>query len=338
MNWGKNKARRWVVGSLVVAMVAATVGVFGQQHGPRESRAAAKELDVLCTFFPIYLFTKAVVGDAPNVHVELMLPADMGCPHDYDLTPTDIKRIARSKVLVMNGAGLEEFTARQVNRVNPKLVVVDTSKGIASKDLLKFKEEGKDNDHGHSHSHSHGVGHHHHHAGGANPHFFSDPLLAAQQVRYIGSALAKADPSNASLYLTNAEAYATKLDELAGRMKKVCGGLENKRIVAMHEIFDYMARNNGLEIVANVFGSPGHDPSVGQMRKLIQTIRKSGAGGVFTEPQYSTRVAKEIAKEAGVPVASLDPLASGPQDAGSDYYLEKMDENITTLEKTLGNK
>ena len=335
------RKRRWLTGTLVLAVLGISLGLVGESPWNQTARAEDKKVDVLCTFFPMYLFTKGVVGDSPNVSVGLMLPAEMGCPHDYDLTPSDIKRIARANVFVMNGAGLEEFTAKQVNRVNPKMMVIDSSKGIDKKSLIKFDNhqkasKGEKHGHSHSHSHSHSHAHHHHHAGGANPHFFSDPSLAAKQVLYIGESLAKADPSNAATYRKNAAAYAAQLEALSKQMKEVCAGLKNKKIVAMHEIFDYLARDNGLEIVATVFSAPGHDPSVGQMREIIQKIRKAGAAAVFTEPQYSARVAKTIAKEAGVPVASLDPLASGPEDASSDYYLKKMGENLETLKKTLG--
>jgi ABC-type Zn uptake system ZnuABC Zn-binding protein ZnuA len=60
------------------------------------ARAVAdrKQLRVLTSFLPVYLFTKNVVGSVPGVSVDMMLPASLGCPHDYALVPSDMKKIA----------------------------------------------------------------------------------------------------------------------------------------------------------------------------------------------------------------------------------------------------
>ncbi len=47
--------------------------------------AGDKPLRVLTSFLPIYLFTKNVVGNATGISVDMMVPASLGCPHDYAL-------------------------------------------------------------------------------------------------------------------------------------------------------------------------------------------------------------------------------------------------------------
>ena len=74
---------------------------------PREALGA--DLRVLTSFLPMYLFTRNVVGDAPGVAVEMMLPASLGCPHDYSLSPGDMKKIAEADLFLANGFGMEEF-------------------------------------------------------------------------------------------------------------------------------------------------------------------------------------------------------------------------------------
>jgi ABC-type Zn uptake system ZnuABC Zn-binding protein ZnuA len=82
--------------------------------------------------------------------------------------------------------------------------------------------------------------------------------------------------------------------------------------------------------------TPGQEPSAARMLALVQKIKASGAGAVFTEPQYPAKVGATIAREAGIPVAELDPVASGPEGAPLDYYETAMKKNIETLKKTLG--
>ena len=61
----------------------------------------------------------------------------------------------------------------------------------------------------------------------------------------------------------------------------------------------------------------------------------SGAAALFTEPQYPAKVGETIAREIGIPVATLDPVASGPPDAPADYYEKTMRANLETLKRIL---
>lgn len=84
--------------------------------------------------------------------------------------------------------------------------------------------------------------------------------------------------------------------------------------------------------------TPGQEPSAARMLNLIKTIKQSGAAAVFTEPQYPAAVGRTIAREAGVTVGVLDPVASGPDEAPLTYYESVMRKNIETLGQTLGEK
>ena len=64
---------------------------------------------VLCTTFPVYQITRNVTVGVPGIQVELMIPARLGCPHNYSLTPDDMRKIASADTLVINGLGMEEF-------------------------------------------------------------------------------------------------------------------------------------------------------------------------------------------------------------------------------------
>src|SRR3989304_4668988 len=66
---------------------------------PHATAAKPPELRVLTSFLPIYLFTRNVAGDAPGISVEMMLPAALGCPHDYAITPGDMRKVAAADLL-----------------------------------------------------------------------------------------------------------------------------------------------------------------------------------------------------------------------------------------------
>jgi zinc transport system substrate-binding protein len=70
----------------------------------------------------------------------------------------------------------------------------------------------------------------------------------------------------------------------------------------------------------------------------VDEVRASGVTTVFTEPLVSDRLAETVAREAGVGVATLDPIESLSEErieAGEDY-VTVMRENLDALRKALG--
>ena len=88
-------------------------------------------LHILATTYPVYLFTTAVTEGAEGVEVDLLVNQQTSCLHDYTLTVTDMKAIEGADVIVMNGAGLEDFMDDALAASDA--AVIDCSEGL---DLL----------------------------------------------------------------------------------------------------------------------------------------------------------------------------------------------------------
>ena len=265
--------------------------------------AALAQTRVLATTFPVYQIVRNITQNVPDVEVQLMLPAQAGCPHDYALTPQDMSKLAQADILVLNGLGLEAFLGSPSARAQKELHTIDSSKGISG--LLPYTDAEA--------AHEEHEGHHH---GGMNPHLF--------------------DPANAATYWANAENYARTLDALADEFAALGGKLKNSRIITQHGVFDYLARDMGLDVVAVIQADDTQAPSASDMMKLIKAIRSQHVGAIFTEPQYPDKVAATLSRETGIATAKLDPVATGPAIAPLDYYEKTMRANLHTLESTLG--
>lgn len=285
--------------------------------------AAFAQTRVLATTFPVYQIVRNVVRNVPGMEVQLMLPAQAGCPHDYALTPQDMGKLSQADVLVVNGLGMEAFLGSPSARSKKELRTVDASKGISG--LLPYTDEETAHE-----------GHEGHHHGGMNPHLFASPRMAAQMARSIAGQLADLDPGNAAAYWSNGENYARTLDALADEFAALGGKLKNNRIITQHGVFDYLARDMGLEVAAVIQADDTQAPSASDMMKLVKAIRGRHVGAIFTEPQYPDKIAATLSRETGVATAKLDPVATGPAIAPLDYYEKTMRANLHTLESTLG--
>lgn len=313
--------------------------------------AAEPKVRVLATTYPVYLLTRAVTQTSPDVQVDLLIPAQAGCPHDYALTPKDMQKLSKANVVIINGLGLEAFLEKPLAAAGKKIAVIDSSKGVNS--IAEEHDEDHDADHdkadaahkddhnpaaatkGHDLEHGHGHEHGHDH-GGLNPHAFSSPLQAAVMARNIGRGLAAAAPDAAKNCPQAADAYAEKLEALGQRLAAVGANAANKNVVALHDGMAYLVRDAGLNLVDVIQEDEEAQPSAARLLDLVKKIKESKPVVLIGEPQYSDKPVLALAAETGVPAVQLDPLASGPSGAPLDYYETVMSKNLATLEKYFG--
>lgn len=311
-----------IVAGLAICVALLAAFRFSAVTSGKPKAATANRI-VLCTTFPIHQITRHVTLDCPGLESVLLLSSQMGCPHDYALTPQDMQKLAKAQCLVINGLGMESFLGAPLKSANPAIHVVDSSKGV--EDLIQeTREEGEAVCECCKHSH-------------VNPHLFASPRMAAKLSITIAEGLAAFSPEHAELFRANAKHYAIRLNTLADEMSKACAALKNRRIVQPHGVFDYLARDLGLEILA-VMQSHGQEPSASEMLDLAKILKEKHAGAIFCEPQYGTKVGESLSRETGVPFLLVDPVATGPDNAPLDHFESVMRLNLKKMLQSMGPK
>jgi len=316
-------------GSLIIT---ALLVLFWGFIGCRDARQPAQEtrLNVVCSFLPVYVITQNVTQGVPGVSVRVLLSPSVGCPHDYSMTPTEASMLEKADVLVMNGLGMEAFLMNNPALEKQDLQIMVATRLVDSISAVILKDESAhlipnlESSPGHDHEEKLFY---------TNPHAWVSPFQAARMSKFIGRQFARIDSQYTPIYLSNAERYASRLDSLGRAFKDLIARAPNMRIVTFHRAFDYLARDCGLEIVAVIESDAGVAPSARELTRLIELINEKKPAAIFSEPQYSDRLAKMLADETGVPVSVLDPATTGPSDPES--YVNIMDQNLQTLRKAL---
>lgn len=263
---------------------------------------------VLVTTFPLFQIARNVTAGRDGIALELLLPAAAGCPHDYALTPEEMRRLARADALIINGLGMEEFLAAALERVGGGIDVFDTSTAVSG----GLRMEG-------------------------NPHLFSSPLAQGEIAAGMAEYFAELDPEGAAAYRANAERYAGEMRALAQEMKAALETFPNRRVLAQHGTFDGLARDTGLEIVGDVDETDA-GASAARMRELARMIREKDVAAVIVEPQFSPRAGELLARETGIPVVLLDSGATGSEDDPPDSFAARMRENLDALARALADR
>ena len=78
---------------------------------------------------------------------------------------------------------------------------------------------------------------------------------------------------------------------------------------------------------------PGREPTPRAFKNIIEAVHRYGIKVIFSEPQFSPRIAEVLAREAGVKVLMLDPIGGRPPYI--DNYIAMMQYNVTTMAQAM---
>lgn len=284
--------------------------------------AQAAPLTVSATTSIMGDLVKAVGGS--RVSVNVIVPAG-GDTHSFQPTTAAIRRLAGSRALFANGAGLEPWLPR-LKAAAPRVPVTELTRGLK---LHELEHGGEEDDHGHD---DHGA---------LDPHAWWDPTLAAGYVRNVQSALTRLDPAGGATYTKNAASYLKQLRALDAYAKGQFASLPaaRRRIVTNHDSLGYLAERYGLTVVGTVLpgGGTEREPSARELAALVSAVRKSGARVIFTEAALNTRLATTLARETGAKVAPpLYTDSLGPKGSAGETFLKAFRHNVDVMVRALG--
>lgn len=305
--------RKYIKKAMVFVLACGLIVCTACSAGAGETGGGT--LRIVTSFYPMYVFTARVIQGVEGISVHNMAAPEAGCLHDYQLLPADLRAIESADVLVVNGAGMEQFLDK-VRIQYAGLPVIEASESIA---LFLEAEGGYEGEHTRDDGHDHAV----------NAHVWVDPRNAAVQTRTIARRLAELDPAHAAQYTANAEQYATELEALHARMFAALADLPNRDIVTFHEAFAYFAQAFELNVAAVIEREPGSEPGTRELAELVDTVRASGVQALFVEPQYPAGVAQIVARETDARIYTLDPVVTGPLEITA--YEDAMERNLAAL-------
>jgi len=168
-----------------------------------------------------------------------------------------------------------------------------------------------------------------------DPHVWLDPVAFAGIVQRIASRAEELRLEPDAGAVSHLRSVLRGLDVQYRRGLENC---ERRVVVTTHAAFGELARRYGLTEISLAGRTPESEPSPRDLERLIAEVGASDATTVFAEPLVSSRVAETVAHEAGVRVATLDPIEGLSQerlDAGENY-LSVMRSNLAVLEQALG--
>lgn len=268
---------------------------------------AAEQLNVVASFSILADFVRNVGGD--RIDLTTLVGPD-GDVHVYTPAPSDAKRIADAKLVIVNGLGLEGWLPRLVQSSGGKAQVVTVSAGIAPRKL----------------------------GSAADPHAWQSVPNAKIYVTDIAKALAAADPDDAEFFQARAKAYLDKLETLDREVRQAVAKIppERRKVISTHNAFGYFSAEYGVQFIAPLGVSTETEPSARDIAAIIGQIKAQKIPAVFLENISDDRLIRRIAAETGSKVGGTlisDGLTG--EKGPAPTYIDMVRHNIKALTSAL---
>ena len=268
---------------------------------------------ITATTLPVWDFTSRLCQGTP-LAVTRLVTEQVSCLHDYSLNVRQVKAAEAAQVVVISGAGLEDF----LDDLLLDVPTIDASQGIS---LLHGGEAHEEEEHHHEED-----GHHHE----EDPHIWLSPENAQAMAQNICDGLSRQYPDYEDTFRANLEDLLSQLEALQSYGKEQLSGLQCRELIPFHDGFSYFAQAFHLTILESVEEESGSEASAKDLIHLTELVRDHKLPAIFTEVSGSDSAAQVIARETGCKVYALDMAMSGSS------YFEAMYHNIDTIREALG--
>ena len=274
--------------------------------------STAPEAQVAATTLPVYEFTSRICAGT-DISVARLVTESVSCLHDYALNVRQVRAVEAAEVVVISGAGMEEFMEDMLHGRN----TIDASSGI---ELIEPEEHHHEHEEEESHE-----GHSHE----EDPHIWLSPVNAAAMAENICNGLSAQYPEYAEDFEENLATLRAELEALHAYGEAQLADLSCRELITFHDGFAYLADTYGLEILRAVEEESGSEASAAELIELIEEVEHHNLPAIFTECNGSVPAAGIIARETGAGSFQLDMAMGG------DSYFDAMYHNIDTLKEAL---
>ena len=297
-------SHRAIVGIVFVCAVCA-LGVILLAFRPGRDNLAptsvTNKIKIAATIFPVADIVRNIGGD--RVDVVTILPPGAS-PHTFDPSPASVREVSGSKILFKIGLGLDDWS-QKIADVDGAVEIVGLSQDIS---IRKLDDS-------------------------ADPHYWMSLPNGAMMAKTVATALARLDPAHAEEYHNNLTAYRKQIAAADQKIKQSLADLKTRDIATFHDAWYYFAAEYGLNVVATFEPFPGKEPTPEYVANFEKTVRQKHLTVVFSEPQLSSAVIAQAAKDLNVKLDTLDEI--GGSSPETDTYVKMVEWNSEQIYRAL---
>ena len=275
-------------------------------------------INAVVSILPQKNFVKAIGGD--KVDVSLMVKPG-NSPHTYEPKPSQMKDISKADIYFSIGIEFEESWLPKFANQNKKMKIADIGKSIEKIAMEKHHHEEESHE---KHDEHHNEDHHDEH-GSLDPHIWTSPDNVKIISKNILNNLVNIDKNNKKYYEKNYKIFIDSINDTDIKIKDILKDTKrDAKFMVFHPAWGYFAKQYNLVQVP--IEIEGKTPKPRDIIRLIKEAKKQNIKAILTAPEFSDKVAKQIAKKLNIKVIKLSTLSS------------KWSTNLINLAKIISNK
>lgn len=241
---------------------------------------------VLVSVAPYKYLVERIAED--SVTVELLVPPTANV-HTYEPTIKEVQNASQAALWFYIGESFEPRVKRAFHAHSPSMEMVDLREGL---ELIAGEE----------HSH-HGCCH----PEGMDLHIWLSPSMMQIQAKTVADRLARRYPEHAEQYYRALQEHIEELKALQHEMDLLLKPVRGSTLLVTHPAYAYICRDFSLHQLP--IEIEGKDPSARQLSYLLSRARALQIKKIYTQPQYSQKVASLLASQIKASLVELDPYA-----------------------------
>ena len=293
---------------------------------------ADSKLNVVVSIKP---FHSIVSGVMLGVARPELLLKDNFSPHTYSLKPSDAKKLQYADFVFWGGEALEVFLAKPIRSLSKNAEVVS----ILEINGLKLRSFRAENHLGKSEkfeSYSHNLTKNQvaELKVAVDPHIWLDPENAKVITQKTVQILSDFDPENAQKFQKNGENIIVRLNELDQHLSLEMSEISDSTYLVLHDAYQYFESRYKLKNKGSITLQLEHFLGVSRLKKVQKMIKTNKVSCIFTEPQYSQKLVKNLIKDTSVKKGILDPIGADILP-GPELYFDLMKNLSISLKSCL---
>lgn len=236
--------------------------------------AADSRPRIVTTIKPLQLLAMAVVGDTEGVDV--LLDPRMS-PHDYQLRPSDRRKLDRADIVFWVGPDMEVFMVPVLSSLSDRIRIISLQ-----------RETGVVGD----------------------PHVWMDPLVAASMGYKMADALAKLAPAHGKEWRENAARLEALLIAEDKHLREQIASIGQPRgYMVAHDAYGRFESRYGLRHRAALTDNADLPPSAQHIAKIEAALNTGEISCILSEPAARPKVLQMLLKNRSVRVEVIDAMA-----------------------------
>lgn len=295
-------------GSASVALLAVlTVAVSACTQVPtRPSSDTGRTLDVVASTNFYGSIVSQIGGDRVNVTSIISDPeAD---PHLYESSAENAAAIAKADVIIVNGAGYDDFMNRLISASGTKATVVDVQQVIGATSAE------------------------------VNPHFWYDIPRMPAVAKAIEAALSDVDPADKAEFEANRAGFERSLGRVQGVIASIRSTYPGAPVAYTERVAGYLIAAAGLtDVTPPGFPSAiesGNEPSPADAQKLFTLMEEGKIKVLLYNDQAVSPVTQNVlsrAKKEGVPIVAVSETLQRGDRTYQAWQLRQAQDILTAL-------